>query len=218
MNAIVLIFAKFPEPGAVKTRLAQTEGPERAAEIYAAMTKDLVQRLRAGAESGRYRLQIYGTPAHKLGQLCYWLNDGKPPIVEGAVQPERDLDGRLEHAQHLGFGPLKGAPVLMIGTDCPDISPELIAQAVALAATNDLVIGPAHDGGYYLSAQRIQTPGLFLGIEYSSATTRAALAARARALGLTVDDTTLPVLRDVDTAEDLAALSDQTRQRFSVAY
>jgi hypothetical protein len=96
--------------------------------------------------------------------------------------------------------------VLVIGTDIPDISSGLLAAAAAALQRHDAVLGPAADGGYYLLGLRRLPRGLFEGIAWSTETVCQRQLDNAARLGLDVAPLgTLPVLRDIDTAQDLSA-------------
>jgi uncharacterized protein len=94
--------------------------------------------------------------------------------------------------------------VIMIGSDCPGVDAVLVSRALAMLDEHDLVLGPAHDGGYYLIGLRAPAPHLFQGIAWSTEAVLEQTLARARQLGL--DAAILPTLRDVDSASDARAL------------
>ena len=211
---LVFFFVRWPEPGAVKTRLAESIGDEAAANLYRVMAEEQVSRLRAGSP-GVYTLLLYGTPVEKIRQIVLWLNDGSQPITDAMPQPDVPLARRLEHAMEWGFGKLKAERIAFVGSDCPDITPEIIARAFALLETQDAVIGRADDGGFYLLALRKPLPGLFDGVTYSTASTGDQLLRALQTKGATLDDGSLPRLRDVDRLEDYQALPEATRARLT---
>jgi glycosyltransferase A (GT-A) superfamily protein (DUF2064 family) len=112
-----------------------------------------------------------------------------------------------------GWAGVGGAPVCVIGADAPQITRADIAAAFAGLKHTDAVIGPAEDGGYWLLAMNAPAPpGLFDGVRWSHAHTRADLEARLRALGLTRIKH-LRTLRDVDEAGDLIKKSNPLKSR-----
>ncbi|WP_375419489.1 TIGR04282 family arsenosugar biosynthesis glycosyltransferase [uncultured Hymenobacter sp.] len=194
MSRHLLIFARPPELGQVKTRLAQGIGPAAALAVY----EELLALTRAAAA---------GVAAHKT----VWLTAAGPsravtenhwPGYEQRVQPAGDLGARMSAAFQAAFAAGATAAVV-IGTDCPDLSAELLEKAFQALATHDAVLGPAVDGGYYLLGMKALIPDFFLNKPWSTAAVRAATLTDARRLGLRVAE--LPQLRDVDTAADLAA-------------
>ncbi len=215
-DQVVMIFVRFPEPGAVKTRLAATIGDDHAAALYQLMTEDQVYRLRRASLEENFKLALYSTPVDRLAQVAMWLNDGKAPIVDAIPQPERDLAGKLDDAARQAFTALKAQRVCIIGSDCPDIAGDHIARAFALLGENDAVLGPAADGGFYVLGLRRYEPGLFDGVEYSQADTASQLAAALAEKGYTVDSKSLPVLQDIDEREDFAGMTPQTRERLTI--
>ncbi len=92
----------------------------------------------------------------------------------------------------------------LIGSDCPGVDAGLVSRARAALAEHDLVLGPAHDGGYHLIGLRAPVPQLFRGIAWSTDAVLGRTLARAQQLGLSVVH--LPGLRDVDTASDARAV------------
>ncbi|WP_460677580.1 TIGR04282 family arsenosugar biosynthesis glycosyltransferase [Hymenobacter coalescens] len=189
----LLIFARYPELGRVKTRLAAELGPDAALAAYRQLlyhTQAAVRPLTAGRT-----LWLAAPPPPAAGPL--W------PGVPQRVQPAAaDLGQRMAHAFEDAFA--GGAQrVVIIGTDCPGLSTALLERAFQELHTHDVVLGPAHDGGYYLLGLRAPQPALFAGIAWSTeAVLRDTLAIAARQ-HLAVAQ--LPTLRDVDTAADWRA-------------
>ncbi|OON70217.1 TIGR04282 family arsenosugar biosynthesis glycosyltransferase [Hymenobacter sp. CRA2] len=189
----LLIFARYPELGKVKTRLAAGLGPDAALAAYRQLlfhTQATVMPLPTGRT-----LWLAATPP--LGAAPLW------PGVPQRVQPATpDLGQRMEHAFEEAFdaGALR---VVIIGTDCPQLSTDLLTEAFQLLHTHDVVLGPAHDGGYYLLGLSQPRAELFSGIKWSTATVLRDTRAIAERAGLSV--ALLPMLQDVDTAEDWQA-------------
>ncbi|MEV8452989.1 DUF2064 domain-containing protein [Streptomyces sp. NPDC052095] len=191
----VLVIAKEPVPGRVKTRLTPPFTPveaARLAEAALADTLDVVARVPAR----RRVLVLAGRPGP-------WL----PPGFEVTAQAGGGLDARIAAA----FAACTG-PALLIGMDTPQVTPGLLEPALRQGEEHDAWFGPAADGGFWALGLRVPDPALVLGVPMSTPDTGAAQYARLRAAGLRVGE--LPVLRDVDTAEDaayVAALAGGTR-------
>ncbi|OGX86432.1 hypothetical protein BEN47_13080 [Hymenobacter lapidarius] len=190
----LLIFARHPALGQVKTRLARTEGPEAALHIYT----ELLHHTRTAAD---------GVSATKT----LWLAGDEPPTdsafskwagYEQHPQPAGDLGERMHHAFARAFSGGATAAVI-IGTDCPELTTAHLDAAFQHLATHDVVVGPARDGGYYLLGMRTLIPDFFSNKEWSTDAVLPTTLADAARLGLTVAQ--LPVLSDVDNADDLAA-------------
>ena len=199
-GAHLLVFARVPALGRVKSRLAAGIGEPVALAIY----KELLAITRTAIVAS-------GVPA------TVWLADTAGPnptateVQEWAeltcrCQETGDLGQRMTAAFAAAFAAGAGR-VVIIGTDCPGLRDGHLAQAVGLLNDHDVVLGPATDGGYYLLGLRQPQPELFQNKIWSTASVLTDTQADARRLGLRV--ALLPELRDVDTAEDLAAWRDE---------
>lgn len=177
---------KAPVPGEVKTRLAATIGAEPACAIYRLM----VERVFA-AVPAHWRCEVHGAPREQLDQLAAWLG----PRAAYRLQVGIDLGARLIHASVAAF--TAGAEsVVLLGGDCPWQDRAFFLSAETALAANDLVIGPARDGGYTLLAAKALHRGLFENISWSTARVFDQTLDRARSLGLRV--ALLEALEDVD--------------------
>ncbi|WP_336048658.1 TIGR04282 family arsenosugar biosynthesis glycosyltransferase [Streptomyces sp. CA2R101] len=181
----LLVIAKEPVPGRVKTRLTPPFTPVEAAELAEAALYDTLQAVRA-TPARRRVLVLDGRPGH-------WLPDG----FEVRQQGPGGLDERLAAA----FAGSTG-PTLLIGMDTPQVTPQLLAPALDLGAWDDCDawFGAAEDGGFWALGLAVPDPRLLRGVPMSTGRTGAAQRARLTAAGLRVRD--LPPLRDVDTADD----------------
>ncbi|WP_435190680.1 TIGR04282 family arsenosugar biosynthesis glycosyltransferase [Streptomyces sp. bgisy126] len=178
----LLVIAKQPLPGRVKTRLTPPFTPEEAASLAeAALADTLATAARVPAD--RHVLVLDGAPGP-------WL----PPGFHVVPQAAGGLDVRLAAA----FAACDG-PALLVGMDTPQITPEVLAPALRWDA-HDAWFGPAADGGFWALGLAAPDPALLLGVPMSRSDTGAVQRARLRAAGLGVG--LLPVLRDVDTARD----------------
>ncbi|MFE2248951.1 TIGR04282 family arsenosugar biosynthesis glycosyltransferase [Streptomyces lavendulae] len=176
----LLVIAKEPLPGRVKTRLTPPFTPAEAAALAEASLADTLAAV-AAAPAARRVLVLDGRPGP-------WL----PPGFEVLPQSEGTLDERLAAA----FGACSG-PALLIGMDTPQVTPELLTVGWD---GYDAWFGPAVDGGFWALGLAEPDPALLRGVPMSVPETGALQYARLRAAGLRTGR--LPLLRDVDTAED----------------
>lgn len=189
----VLLFAKAPRAGYVKTRLAAAVGGERAVEAYRACGTQVARQVGAG-----FPLVVWYAPADAEGEMRAWLG-----AHEYRSQVGDDLGARLAHAFATHFAEHPG-PVVVVGADAPQVGRHTIDAALRALERADVVLGPALDGGYYLLGLNRLAPSLFEGIPWGTPSVTAVTLSRCRAAGLRVAN--LPILRDLDTVEDLAAL------------
>ena len=198
-RATLLVFAKAPRPGEVKTRLARSLGrddtPEydKAAALYRRMGRMIAD---AVAEAPATVTVCYDPPNAEV-EMRDWLGSA---AAQYWPQGAGDLGERMSRMFTRGFE--HSERVVVIGTDTPAVDTRTITRALAALDTADVVLGPSRDGGYYLLALCEPHPSLFEGIEWSTGSVLAATVARAENLGLRV--TFLEVEADVDTAGDLA--------------
>ncbi|SEE90714.1 hypothetical protein SAMN05216489_08875 [Streptomyces sp. 3213] len=176
----LLVIAKEPRPGRVKTRLTPRFTPEEAAALAEASLVDTLRVLLA-TPARRRVLVLDGAPGG-------WL----PPGFDVVPQCGGGLDERLAAA----FAGCDG-PALLIGMDTPQVTPALLTVDFADC---DAYFGPAEDGGFWALGLADPDPALLRGVPMSTPATGAVQRARLTAAGLRVRD--LPPLRDVDTAYD----------------
>src|SRR5687768_2289113 len=190
MKPALLIFARHPETGKVKTRLAATMGNEAALRIY---TKLLQHTVSITNDLPVDKFVFY---AEQLMQEDLW--DTTHYFKE--IQKGNDLGERMKQAFDNIFQ--KGYQMaVVIGTDCPGLSAAAIMHAFTSLNNHDVVIGPAEDGGYYLLGMKRPNAQLFGRIPWSTSTVLAETVKKCAALKL--DYTLLPVLGDVDEEKDL---------------
>ncbi|MER7931621.1 MULTISPECIES: TIGR04282 family arsenosugar biosynthesis glycosyltransferase [unclassified Streptomyces] len=181
----LLVIAKEPRPGRVKTRLTPPFTPAQAAGLAEASLADTLDAV-AAAPAGRRVLVLDGEPGP-------WLPAGFDVVPQCAG----GLDARLADA----FGHCRG-PALLIGMDTPQVTPDLLTVDFADC---DAYFGPAEDGGFWALGLADPDPALLRGVPMSTAQTGAVQRRRLVAAGLRVAD--LPLLRDVDTAADASAVA-----------
>ncbi len=186
--ATLAVIAKAPAPGRSKTRLCPPLSPAQAAELAEAALVDTLaaaQRTRAA----RRLVVLDGPPGS-------WLPRG----FELLDQRGDGLDERLASA----FADVPG-PMFIVGMDTPQLTPELLDQALRCLDAQPAALGPAIDGGYWGIGLRRGDPRAVRGVPMSSSSTLAAQRLRLRQLKLSVAE--LPALRDVDTYADAVAVA-----------
>ena len=198
------IFVKEPQPGAVKTRLARTIGATAATDLYRAFVADTLT-LALNSPARHCRIFHAGLP------LTRWLADPWPPSASSrfseSAQPEGDLGARLDGA--FATGPV---PMLILGSDSPDLPPDHVRDAlVSLAAGHSLVLGAVSDGGVWCIGLDRRHPDLFRSIPWSSPDTGDALRNRADELGL--NRVEVAPWYDCDLQGDLDALALRLREQ-----
>ena len=195
-NRCIVIFVRYPEKGAVKSRLAPVLDEGLIVSLYESFVIDLLATL----EKSGHPFRIAFTPADREEDIFrrFGRRDGFP-------QAGADLGERMKNAFQRCFAD-GFSSVVIIGSDIPDLPPEIFAEAFAALESRDAVIGPAADGGYYLIGFRKETfvPEVFEGIAWSTGTVFAETVARLTRAGVGVHR--LPLRRDVDTPEDLRDL------------
>lgn len=198
MNSIV-IFARAPEPGKVKTRLAAHIGAEAAAKLYAAMLQDTIAIAESAAQETKSEVVLCYTPDDAFAPGDYSLSnfwrDAK------LHQNGNDLGEKMRCATQNRFS--HGANrLVIIGSDKPDLEVSTLRSAFEELEKHDLVFGPALDGGFYLIGTRAPlAESLFANVIWSDQSTLQVVLNNAHHLNLSV--AFLPEGADVDEASDL---------------
>ncbi|MGH7664354.1 MAG: TIGR04282 family arsenosugar biosynthesis glycosyltransferase [Gemmatimonadaceae bacterium] len=190
----LIIFARAPVAGQVKTRLAADLGTARALDIYRWLGVRILDRL---ASLQSCELRVAFTPADGELLVRDWLGD----IPAYEPQVGGDLGQRMAAAAASRFT-AGAARVCVIGTDCPAVDAAVVEEAFTALDAADVVFGPATDGGYYLVALARPLPELFESVPWSAPDTLAVTLDRAKRSGARV--TLLAESRDIDTGEDWA--------------
>jgi uncharacterized protein len=197
MRPVIIVFAKAPGTGRVKTRLIPAVSPAYAAELHSAFVRDTLANLITGSVADVADIELHtDTPTDA------WAEFGVPR----RVQHEGDLGLRMFHA--LTDALAAGRPRAMIlGSDAPDLPPSHISQL--LASTADVALGPAGDGGYYAIAAGHTHEAMFQAVEWSGPHALAGTVQACESTGLTVEIGRY--WNDIDTPADLERLMDSER-------
>ena len=183
----LIVFLRSPRKGKVKTRLAESVGSDKAYDIYLKLV--------------HHTLDIVKT----LSCPIYFFIEGDLPALSDRLssahyylQYEGDLGQRMQEA----FAAVlkKYAKAVIIGSDCPGLSQSILEQAFIVLDANDVVLGPATDGGYYLLGCKKINPELWSGITWSSSSVLKETIQHCINKSLTYS--LLLELSDIDTLED----------------
>lgn len=196
MPRTIIIMAKIPFAGSVKTRLQPFLTPEQCAELAAAFLGDTIKKSQT--------VCINTILAYSPAVETNLLNKFSPPDLLSIKQTGADLGERMSNAFDFVFEQNSDSAVVMIGTDSPTFPVEYIEQAFGfLEADSEAVLGKSADGGFYLIGLRNSAPHIFTNIKWSSAEVYAQITANIK------DFKTVPGWFDVDTPDDLALLRDE---------
>lgn len=186
----LLVFLKVPRSGTVKTRLAATLGDAGALDAYRRILAATLEQI-----SSVPSVELRFSPDDAGDEAAALLRPGWTAVPQGEGDLGQRLSRAFDNAFREGF-----RRVLVIGSDCPDVTAADMECAHEALDESDVVLGPAADGGYWLLGVRRPCPFLFRGIPWSTASVLAETRARAEAAGLEV--ALLRTLSDVDTGED----------------
>lgn len=202
--AALVIFAKAPVPGQVKTRLCPPLTADEAATLHGSFVIDMLERTKVATAKLKLPFDRYLACAPSSTLVFFQIMEERQS-VKLIDQVGDDLGARMQQAFATLFG--KGyQQVFIVGTDIPSLPLDHYKQALALLDTHDVVLGPALDGGYYLIGLKQPRPELFADIAWS--TDRVLAATQEKTATLDLKTALLPPWRDVDTIDDLRALID----------
>lgn len=193
MKERLIIFTRYPEPGKTKTRLIPALGAEGAAVLQRQMTEHTLFQAKKLQDSVSVEVRYTGSDRDRMQD---WL--GADLLYQ--LQGTGDLGDRMCQAFQDAFD-AGMEQVVIVGIDCPDLDATQISKAIAALYDNDLVLGPATDGGYYLIGLSRLIPQLFVGITWGTAEVLQQTLEVARSLVLSL--ILLTPLDDVDRPEDL---------------
>ena len=196
----LIIFTRYPEPGITKTRMIPALGAEGAADLQRGMTEHLMASVKALQARRSLVVEIrYDGGSEKLMQNWFGLS------FTYARQGEGDLGQRMQRALAAGFQN-GSTSIVLVGSDIPDISSDVIEHAFEALHHNKLVLGPAGDGGYYLiglqkADEELTYPELFAAIDWGTPEVLNQTVAAADQLG--IGYALLETLNDVDRPADI---------------
>ncbi|NTW51722.1 MAG: glycosyltransferase [Chlorobiaceae bacterium] len=189
-DRLLIIFSKNPVAGKVKTRLAASIGNQEALLVYETL-RAITERVASLADAEKAIFYSDFIPETDL------LLTGN---AEAYIQEGNDLGERMHRAFLKGFG-LGARHIVLIGTDCPELSTVLINSAFECLRIDDVVMGPARDGGFYLVGLKLPFPGLFLDRTWSTPDVLNDSLHIIR--NHQASYSLLPALSDIDTIDDL---------------
>ena len=207
-HAALVIFAKAPIPGEVKTRLCPPLTPDEAATLHGSFVLDMLERTKLAVT----KLQL---PFHRYlacapsSELVFFKIMEERQGVRLLDQVEENLGQRM-HRTFVDLFAKGYKQVIIVGTDVPTLPLSIYQEALSMLGRSDVVLGPALDSGYYLIGLKQPAEQLFTGVPWSTDQVLAVTQQQAKALGLSVELTT--AWRDVDTSEDLQALITECRE------
>jgi uncharacterized protein len=195
MTALLIIFAKEPLPGQVKTRLCPPLSPQEAAQLYHNFCLDILEEM---ARVPEVHLAVAFSPPGTQGLFRRLA----PPGTDLFPQEGGDLGERMARAFARSFAAGFG-PVMLRGSDVPDLPATVMSEAREVLASGQaqVTLGPCPDGGYYLVGLTEPQPRLFQGPAWSSRTVLTDTLDLARQMGLRVH--LLPPWTDIDTGDNL---------------
>lgn len=201
-HSALVIFAKAPIPGQVKTRLCPPLTPDEAATLHGSFVLDTLERTKIAAV--KLPIDRYLACAPSVTHVFFKIMEERHG-VKLIDQVGDNLGARMNQAFTVLF--MQGyRRVILIGTDVPTLPLDQLKLAFASLENHDLVLGPALDGGYYLIGLKRPAPELFVDIPWSTDQVLRLTQEKATAFGLTT--VLLEPWRDVDTLADLQALID----------
>lgn len=208
-NDALILMAKAPLPGQVKTRLCPPFTERGAAALYACLLEDTATEMTRVQRV--HRFLFYSPPGS--GRLFR-----RDPFSRFDARPQSggDLGERMEAAFETAF--THGfARTVLVGADCPALSATIVRAAFReLASAAGAVFGPSDDGGFYLVALSCPAPSLFQGVHWGTKTVLSEVSRRCREAGLPYS--LLPIGFDIDTADDVERFARRARTRSFPAF
>jgi len=197
-DCTLVIMAKAPKPGVVKTRLAQSLPLAAVVELYRCLLDDTMALARS-LDDVQVAIMC---PASDVEDLSRTVGDSIPIVAQSGDGLAAGLTSVFAHFAAAGH-----RRIVAFNSDSPHLPPSVLKSAFRALAQRDVVIGPTHDGGYYLVGATAPHPGLFAGDGLGTTNAYEALLGRVRALGLSVSLT--DPFYDIDVADDLTRLAGE---------
>lgn len=196
MSETLIIYTRYPEAGKTKTRMIPALGAQGAADLQRQMTEHTVNTAKMLQATRNLNLEIHFTGGNQQ-LMSAWLGQELNYIA----QIEGDLGQKMFHSLERAFG-VAQQRVIIIGIDCPELDHQILNQGFDSLKEQDLTLGVAADGGYYLIGLKRPIPQLFHNITWGTA--QVLQQTRAIAEQLNLNTAYLPTLADVDRPPDLA--------------
>jgi rSAM/selenodomain-associated transferase 1 len=193
---VLVIMAKAPRPGGVKTRLVPSLPLEAVTAFYRCLLDDTLSLARS---LGGVEVAIM-CPESDVEELASLAGDGVRAIAQKGEGLAAGLTSVFAH-----FAAGHPRRTIAFNSDSPHLPPSVLEQAFEILAAHDVVVGPTHDGGYYLVGAKASHPALFTGDGMGTSTAMERLLSRARALQLSVGFA--DPFYDIDVADDLVRLA-----------
>jgi rSAM/selenodomain-associated transferase 1 len=199
-DRVLVIMAKAPRPGAVKTRLASSLSPEAVTAFYCCLLDDTLA-LAQSLSDAEVAIMCPDSDVNELARLA-----GTQASVV-AQKGEGLAAGLTSVFAHFAEGHQRR--VIAFNSDSPHLPRSVLEDAFETLAAHDVVVGPTHDGGYYLVGAKASHPTLFAGDGMGTSSALERLLSRARALELSVGFA--DPFYDIDTVDDLIRLAEELR-------
>jgi uncharacterized protein len=205
-DRVLVIMAKAPRPGAVKTRLALSLSPEAVADFYCCLLDDTLALARS---LGDVDVAIM-CPAADVNELAQVAGNEVSVVAQEGEGLAAGLTSVFAHFARDLQKEDRQRRVIAFNSDSPHLPRSVLEAAFETLAAHDLVVGPTHDGGYYLVGAKASHPTLFAGDGMGTNSALERLLAHARALELSVGFADR--FYDIDVADDLSRLAGELRQ------
>ena len=199
----VLIFAKYPEPGAVKTRMVPPLTFEQAATLHRLSLQTVCEIV---LDTAQLEATLVVTPDDSVASFGSVVERSDVAIWP---QGEGNLGKRLDRAAGRVFRE-GGRAVLLLGADSPTLPVSYLQEAIRLLERHEVVLGPSDDGGYYLLGLRGPHPSLFEQIDWGGPLVASQTRSRARAAELDLAE--IPTWYDLDRFDNLKRAADDLRE------
>jgi uncharacterized protein len=207
-HTALVIFAKAPIPGEVKTRLCPPLTPDEAATLHGSFVLDILERTKLAIAKLQLPFHRYLACAPSCDLVFFKIMEERQG-VRLLDQVGEDLGQRM-HRTFVDLFARGYKQVIIVGTDVPTLPLSVYQEAFAMLGRSDVVLGPALDGGYYMIGLKQPAEKLFTGVPWSTDQVLAVTQQQAKQLGLSVGLTT--AWRDVDALADLQSLITECQE------
>ncbi|MBX7241365.1 MAG: TIGR04282 family arsenosugar biosynthesis glycosyltransferase [Bacteroidia bacterium] len=189
-DSLLILFVKHPVPGQVKTRLAADTNTETALSVYNALLEYTETCVREVPVKKRV---AYG---NFIPETDFWQEKGYERSMQSGDTLGKRMSNAISEAQKEGY-----SKVVLIGSDCAELSPKILTEAFENLQKHSVVIGPAGDGGYYLIGMSGYFPFIFENKDWSTDSVLPSTLSDLKKHNISFK--LLPELNDIDTLEDL---------------